>query len=146
MEPGEAHVARPSAEMQSELVDVGLLVLRVAVGAMMLFGHGIGKAAKLGADPIRFPDPLGVGAAMSLYLATFSELICAALLIIGLATRLAAVPFLITMLVAAFIFHGDDPWGKKEFALLYAVPALVLALTGPGRWSVDGWWSRRKTG
>ena len=50
---------------------------------------------------------------------------------------LAAVPLLVTMLVAAFVVHADDPWGKKEFALLYAIPALSLIFTGGGRFSLD---------
>lgn len=37
----------------------------------------------------------------------------------GLATRLATVPMMIIMLVAAFVAHADDPFGKKEPALLY---------------------------
>jgi uncharacterized membrane protein YphA (DoxX/SURF4 family) len=42
-------------------------------------------------------------------------------LVLGLATRLAAFPLLFTMLTAAFFIHGDDPWAKKELAVLYAV-------------------------
>ena len=41
------------------------------------------------------------------------------------------------MLVAAFIVHGEDPFQKKEFALLYAVPFLMLIFTGAGAFSVD---------
>jgi putative oxidoreductase len=39
--------------------------------------------------------------------------------------------------VAAFVIHGGDPWKKKEFALLYAVPFLTLILTGGGRYSLE---------
>jgi putative oxidoreductase len=48
------------------------------------------------------------------------------------------------MLVAAFVVHGDDPWSKKELALLYAIPFLTLGLTGPGRFSIDAWWQKRR--
>ena len=41
------------------------------------------------------------------------------------------------MLVAAFVVHADDPWGKKEFALLYAIPFTALAITGGGRYALD---------
>lgn len=119
------------------LPDLGLLGLRVAVGSMMLFGHGLGKLDKIGAGPIEWADPIGVGPAASLYLAIFAEVVCAGLLALGLFTRFAAIPLLITMLVAAFIVHADDPWNKQEFALLYAVPFLTLLLTGGGRASLD---------
>ncbi|MFK7991402.1 MAG: DoxX family protein, partial [Sandaracinaceae bacterium] len=89
----------------------------------------------------------GVGCTASLTRAGFGEAVCSVSIILGLATRLSALPFLITMLVAAFIVHGDDPWARKELALVYAVPALTLLLTGPGRLSVDAWlgrWQQQK--
>ncbi len=114
-----------------------LLILRVVGGSFMLT-HGLGKFFELiGNGPISFPDPLGVGATTSLTLAVFTEVICAILLIFGLATRFAAVQLLITMLVAAFVVHANDGFGKQEFALLYGVIFLSLTLTGGGKISFD---------
>lgn len=123
---------------------LGLLTLRVGVGAMMLFGHGWGKLMNFGALSENFPDPLGVGSTASLAMAVFGEVVCAGLLVLGLFTRLAAVPFLVTMLVAAFVVHADDPWAKKEMAMLFAVPAVTLIFTGGGAFSIDGWLKRRR--
>lgn len=123
--------------------DAGLLFLRVTIGSMMLLGHGLPKLLEFGEKAPRFADPLGVGSEMSLALAVFGEAVCSALIVLGLGTRLAAVPLLVTMLVAALVIHADDPWGRKEFALLYAVPAVTLLLTGAGRFSIDGWVTRR---
>ncbi len=125
--------------------DLGLFALRAGTGAMMLFGHGLGKFAKLGDGPIQWADPIGIGPAASLYLALFAEVVCSALLALGLVTRFAALNLLITMLVAALIVHGDDPWKKQEFALMYALPFFALMLTGPGRISLDHlFWGRRR--
>jgi putative oxidoreductase len=126
------------------LQSLGLLVLRVGVGAMMAAGHGWDKLLTFGARSGSFPDPLGVGSELSLALAVFAELLCSIFLVLGLATRFAAVPVLITMLTAAFFIHGDDPWAKKELALLYAVPFLTLLLAGGGRYSVDALLSSRR--
>ena len=41
------------------------------------------------------------------------------------------------MLVAAGLIHADDPWAKKEFALMYLLPFLALLFTGAGRFSLD---------
>lgn len=113
----------------------------------MLLGHGLTKLLEFSTKVDTFADPLGVGSGASLALAIFGEVVCSALLVLGLGTRVAAIPLLITMLVAAMIVHADDPWARKELALLYAVPALTLLLTGPGRFSLDallvGWWERR---
>ncbi len=103
----------------------------------MLLGHGLPKLMTFGEKLHRFPDPIGVGSEVSLTLAVFAEVVCAGLIAVGFATRLATIPLLVTMLVAALVIHGDDPWARKEFALLYAIPALTLLLTGPGKLSVD---------
>jgi len=119
------------------LTNIGLLLMRLSFGALMLFAHGVPKLGKLGADPIEFADPFGLGAAPSLVLAVGAEVGCSILLIIGLGTRVATVPLMITMLVAAFIIHGDDPFRKQEFALLYFFRYLRLLCTGPGAFSLD---------
>jgi putative oxidoreductase len=117
--------------------DVGLLFLRVTVGPMMAIGHGWGKMVQVFSGDFSFADPLGIGAAPSLVLAALAELVCALLVALGIKTRYMAIPVTITMLVAAFMQHFDDPWGKKEFALLYAVPFAMLIITGGGKYSLD---------
>jgi putative oxidoreductase len=39
--------------------------------------------------------------------------------------------------VAAFITHGEDPFGEKEMAVLYTIAFLTIFLTGSGRYSLD---------
>lgn len=118
--------------------DVGLLFLRVAASSMILFGHGLGKAMSYMSNLNSFPDPLGIGSPVSATLATFAEFLCSILVLIGFKARLAAIPLVITMLVAGFIVHGADPWARKELAFLYAVCFISIALVGPGEFSVDG--------
>lgn len=130
--------------IETRLRDTGLLVLRVAVGLLMMLGHGVGKLGRLGDDPVQFADPIGVGMMPSLYLAIFAEVLCSAAIVLGLFTRLATIPLIVTMVVAAFIVHADDPWQRKEFAIMYLVPYVTLLLTGPGAWSVDAKLFRRK--
>ncbi len=122
---------------QETLNSVGLLIMRIWIGGAMLLAHGWPKVATFSDRLQTFPDPLGIGSPTSLVAAILAEVGCALLIVIGLGTRLAAVPLLFTMLMAAFVIHGDDPWSKKEFALLYAVPCLMFIITGPGRFSLD---------
>ena len=76
----------------------------------------------------------------------FAEAICAAAVLVGLGTRLACVPIVFEMLVAAARVHSIDPWQQKEVALVYAVPFLMLVFTGPGRFSLDTIvWPKLKT-
>ncbi len=115
---------------------MGLLILRVVPGLMML-AHGWQKLAGFSQMSGQFPDPLGAGSAASLALVVFAEFFCSLAVILGIATRVVVIPIGITMLVAAFVIHGDDPWAKKEFALLYATVFLPLMFIGAGRYSLD---------
>lgn len=129
---------------------IGLLILRLGVGGFMLT-HGWGKLQMmLAGDFDQFGDPIGLGSGPSLVLVFFAEFVCALLVIIGLATRIAAVPIVFAMAVAAFVVHGSDPWtmgpgASKEPALLFLSAFLALFFTGAGRISVDALiWSRRE--
>lgn len=124
--------------VQDPWVSLGLLVLRVGTAVLLIYGHGWGKLVNFGERAGRFADPIGLGSELSLALVVFAEVICSALLALGLWTRVAAVPIVIFALVAVFVQHAGDPWPKKELALLFMIPALTLALTGAGLFSLDG--------
>ncbi|RFN57651.1 DoxX family protein [Marixanthomonas ophiurae] len=115
---------------------LGLLFLRLTFSGMMLT-HGIPKLLNLIQGDIQFGDPIGLGPTVSLILAVIGEAICPLLIILGLKTRIAAIPTIITMAVAAFIVHGSDPLGTKEMALLYLFGFTAIALLGSGRFSLD---------
>lgn len=123
--------------------DIAALLLRATFGGLMLIEHGLGKVERLSAEPIRFADPLGLGAELSLQLAIGAEVVCAALLVLGVASRLVLAPLVFTMAVAAFIVHGADPLGDKEMALLYLAAYVALFLMGPGRFAVSELWRKR---
>ena len=120
---------------------ISLLIQRLIFGFFMLFGHGWGKLVSFGDRMDSFPDPLGVGSAVSLALAVFAEVLCAFLVGIGFLTRAALIPLIITMLVAAFMVHGADPlFGRapsKEMALLFLAAYVSIFVAGPGKFSID---------
>ncbi|QDV06276.1 DoxX [Planctomycetes bacterium Poly30] len=116
---------------------LGLLLLRLAAGGMMM-SHGIPKLAKFSELKGSFPDPLGIGHLLSLVSAIGCEVGCGLLVVLGLGTRIATLPVVFTMGVAAFIVHGSDPWAKKELAVLYGLVFLAFFFTGAGRFSIDG--------
>ena len=117
--------------------DIGLLTLRVGVAAFMMFAHGADKLVNFSANVAHFPDPLGFGATLSLVLAVFAEFFCSLAIGFGFLTRIATIPPIITMLVAAFVVHGADPWSKQELALVYFLAYLTILIAGPGRCSID---------
>ena len=139
------------------------LLIRVMVGGIFLFEGlqkflypaelGSGRFAKIGIPAPEFFGPL-VG---------FFELTCGLLLLAGLATRLAAVPLIVTMLVALVtvkipILIGSEFMGfslrplprygflsmmhesRNDISMLLG--SLYLLITGAGPWSADAKLSR----
>ena len=122
---------------EAVLKTYALLLLRLGVGTLMIAGHGWRKLANFVEISGRFPDPLGIGSLASLSLAVFAEFVCSLALIAGFFTRAAVIPLIITMLVAVFIVHIDDPYKRQELALMYLLPYLTILLAGPGEISMD---------
>lgn len=121
----------------SNAIDIAILVARVGIGALML-SHGLPKMMMLfSGEPVKFPSVLGMTPDVSLLLAVLSEVACSVLLIAGLATRIATIPLIITMMVAVFGVHAADPFTMKEPGLKYLLVYIVLLFTGSGRYSLD---------
>ena len=122
------------------LNDWGLLALRIGTAGLML-PHGWQKANRLieglTAGEVKFYNWLGIGETPSLMLTVIGELVAPILVLIGWKSRWGAALMAITMGVAAFMVHWEDPLSDKEHALLFFFPALALVLTGPGKWSID---------
>ena len=134
--------------LNSFVQSIGLLVLRLSFGGMMLYGHGLMKFQSYSSLKDQFPDPIGVGSQVALVLAILAEFFCSIFVILGLGTRLAAIPLAATMLVALMLIHGDDPWQKKELAAVYLSAFVCLIIMGGGSFSLDrvltGWRKKPK--
>lgn len=131
--------------LRENLTSAGLLLLRVGVGCLMLV-HGVAKIQGFSDLSAVFPDPIGLGSKLSLILAIGAEVGASLLLMVGLASRLAAIPLAFTMLVALFLVHAEDPWKVKELAAMFLLVYVTLLVTGPGRFSLDHLWcSKRKS-
>ncbi|WP_263603071.1 DoxX family protein [Chryseobacterium sp. PET-29] len=124
--------------------DIILLVVRVFIGFAML-SHGFPKLQMLlDGGKIEFFDFLGMGPTVSLVLTVFAEFACSILLILGLFTRVALGFLIFTMIIAAFVVHGADPFEKREMSLIYLSVYLLLIAFGPGKFSVDHMIEKRK--
>ncbi len=127
-----------------------VLLIRLMVGAVFL-SEGIQKflfADELGAGrfaKIGLPAPEFFGP----FVGTF-EIISGTLILLGLFTRLAAIPTLIIMLVAIFTTKGtvlanEGFWpmmhgSRTDWAMLLG--SIYLIIEGGGRWSLDRKWMR----
>ncbi|MGZ8545235.1 MAG: DoxX family protein [Flavisolibacter sp.] len=118
-------------------VHLALLIARLVIAALML-SHGLPKMMQLfSGEPVQFLSIMGMSPTLSLGLAVFAEVICSVLVLVGFATRLAVIPLIITMLMAVFYVHLDDPFTRKELGIQYLLTYLVLFFAGSGKYSVD---------
>ena len=117
---------------------IAKLLLRISY-SLLLMTHGLPKLEKLFSNEIKFPDPLSIGDVNSLFLTVLGEFIAPLFVIIGYKTRLFSFFPAFTMLIAAFVVHFEDPFGKKELAILYLLGFVLVMLFGPGKYSVDNY-------
>jgi putative oxidoreductase len=122
-----------------------VILIRLIVGAVFL-SEGIQKflySADLGAGrfvKIGIPSPHVMAPFVGVI-----EIVCGALVLLGLLTRLAAIPLIIDMLVAISttkipILLKSGFWAmaheaRTDFAMLLG--SIFLLITGAGLWSLD---------
>lgn len=128
-----------------DAINLALLLLRVAVGAIML-AHGLNHifgGGKIEGTAGWF-ESLGMRPGiLHAWLASITEVAAGALLIVGLFTPLAAVGVVGVMVVAwitnhrtngFFIFRPGEGW---EYVMLVTVCGVALGGLGAGEWSLD---------
>ena len=123
-----------------------LLLGRLAVG-LLFMSTGWGKVHDLG-KVTAFFEQLGIPApGFNAVLVGYSELICGTLLVLGLVTRFATIPLVVSMIVAILTakradLHGlFDLVGFDEFTYLCVL--LMIGVLGPGAASLDHVLARR---
>ena len=116
--------------------DFGLLLLRIALGGLMLFHgmhkliYGVGFIGDMLAA-IGLPSFIAYGSLLA-------ELVASLMIICGIWTRLASVVFAGNMVVAILMAHASEMFSLSpmtgglviELPLLYLLGAAVLCLTG----------------
>jgi putative oxidoreductase len=121
--------------------DAALLALRVIGFVPLLLRHGLEKVFTFSTMAVHFPDPLHIGVVPSLIFAMVSDAICSTLIVLGIATRWAALIAFINIFVAwAFVHHFqflDRSTEHGELILVYFAMLIALFLAGPGKYSID---------
>jgi len=136
-------VTRRPAEAQKPGGDAGRLVLRLAVGILILL-HGIAKLSGP-LDPIMGMLATAGLLPMLAYGVYVGEILAPILIIIGVWTRPAAIVVAINMVFAVLLAHSSELFtlGSQggyalELQALFLFAAVAIALLGAGRLSVGG--------
>lgn len=125
-----------STKYSAGAFSAAVFILRITVGAIMLH-HGYNKLIHFADMQPKFMNFLGLGSTVSLSMVIFAEFFCSAFLILGLFTRLATIPLIITMGVALWKVHHFEVFGDGEVPALYLGAYITLLLVGPGKASLD---------
>jgi putative oxidoreductase len=132
--------------MSQDQVNLALLVLRLAVGATMI-AHGVNHIWRGGRieGTGRWFASLGMKPGLlHAWLASITELVAGALLIVGFLTSLAAGAVVGVLLVAwitnhraAGFFVFRRPTEGWEYVMNLAAAAFAIGCLGAGEWSLD---------
>ena len=128
---------------QSLHTDLGILLLRLVFGGLFIY-IGFGKIEHYHQYLPMFKDYTGLGVKTSYNLVIFAEFFCGILVTIGLLTRLAVIPILITMIVVVFVALKDKGFNDKQLPFLYLILSLVIFVLGSGKYSADALLFKRK--
>lgn len=123
------------------LWSLGCLILRLYVGVAVLLGHGWPKVAEMLGGHGHFPElveSLGLPFPMLFsWLAALSQVVGSLLLILGLWTRAAALAVGFTIAYGVLSVHWTEGFGGMELGITYSVVLVAIAISGPGRMSLD---------
>ncbi|MBP3358810.1 MAG: DoxX family protein [Opitutales bacterium] len=130
--------------MRDWIYNLGVLVLRIVAGGMMFALHGLQKIEMIIKGEFgEFPNPIGLGSALSLYVSGLAESLIALFLLFGFWTRFSALILSINMFVAIY-WHCTVNNGGVELPLIYMLMYIVIAILGGGDISIDSTIQHRK--
>ena len=142
-----------TATLMRPVASVVVLLNRLSLGALFAYA-GCFKIFKLGVEtfvsgPYKQVTPSWLPAWFAVpygYALPFVELTTGLLLILGLLSRLSAtlmVLLLLSIMIATGVYDPQKP--PFNPTVIFCTLALLLALIGPGRYSLDGLIAARKT-
>ena len=126
-----------SIKYSTAAFNFSMFFLRVVFGLLIIIRHGYTKLRDFSTIQDHFYNFLGLGPKASLALSIFAEVLCALFVVLGLFTRVAVIPLVITMLVAIFGAGAGKPLLEAELALLYLAAFTALLFCGPGKINID---------
>ncbi|AXB41549.1 DoxX family protein [Amycolatopsis albispora] len=125
--------------------DIGLLVLRLAIGVVFI-AHGWGDAAQDGGAAANVENYREAGIPLpelSAWFGAYLQLVGGILVLLGALTRLVCAGFAVIMAGALIFVHAGEPLvltpdgSGSGFAFIMLAASLALLGTGAGRFSTD---------
>lgn len=114
--------------------DVGLLVLRLALGTIFIV-HGWAKFASMGQTKeffMMFHIPVFLA-----YVVAFVELVGGLFIIFGMFTQIVGILLAVVIICAVWIVKSKFPLSMAEIDLMVFASAIALAFSGSGKYSLN---------
>jgi|TARA_B100000809_G_scaffold201334_1_gene201898 putative oxidoreductase len=123
----------------SKYIHKALLLYRVIISILLVFGYGLKKLKMLINGEDFFYSFLGFGSDITLLLASIGELIAPIFIIIGYKTRFfTALPLFMMFIVVLDVYSGE-PFHYFQSALFYLISLSIIIIAGPGKYSIDNY-------
>ena len=120
-----------SIKYSAAAFNFSMFFLRLVFGLLIIIRHGYTKLRDFSTIQEHFYNFLGLGMKTSLALSIFAEVLCALFLILGLFTRLATIPLIITMLVAILAQWQPNRFWKLSWQSYTWLLMLRYCFAGP---------------
>jgi len=123
----------------SKYIHKALLLYRVIISLLFVFGYGLKKLKMLINGEDFFYSFLGFGSDITLLLASIGELIAPIFIIIGYKTRFFTALPLFMMFIVVLDVKSGEPFESYQTALLYLISLSIIIIAGPGKYSIDNY-------
>ncbi len=119
--------------------EYGVIFLRLIIGSFIIWGVQDNVlsyermeefATFLGERGVPYP-------LFAAFLSAYTQMVCGILFLVGAATRLASIPFIINFIAALIIAHRGDTFRDMFPALMMLCAGLFFLFHGAGKLSVD---------
>ncbi len=125
-------------KLRSSACEVAILVLRVFIGGVMLL-HIVGKLQDYNNLVIGFQSILDFSSATSFALTVLVEGLFAAMIIMGIGTRLASAMMVLVSFIAVVMafLAGDITADATKLEIVYIGIYLTLTISGGGKYAIS---------
>jgi putative oxidoreductase len=127
------------ARLAANSTDIGLLYLRVCASVLVLIVHGLPKIEHYRREAAAIEDPFHLGQKVTIAFAIFAEVVCPILMIVGVGTRLFALPVMIVTAIALLRVHPEWTIDQAQFAWMLLILFGTIAIAGPGQYALGTW-------
>lgn len=116
----------------------GLAIIRIFVGGFMIYhGWEIFDQIKMNEYSKWMINLKLFYPSLMAYAGKAIELVAGLLLLVGLFTRIAAIPLGLVMLFITFVIGDGRIFMEEQHPFMFVLTSLLFFLAGPGAWSLD---------